>query len=58
MACCLLLVYFLNAIHDDKGTSILLVGQNASSALDIADWGYVMGNGRSVLDGSQRVTGK
>jgi branched-chain amino acid transport system ATP-binding protein len=44
----------IKAIHDDKGTSILLVEQNASSALDIADYGYVMENGRIVLDGTQR----
>ena len=45
----------IKAIHDDKGTSILLVEQNAPSALDIADHGYVMENGRIVLEGSQKA---
>ncbi len=41
-------------IHKDKGTSILLVEQNATSALDIADYGYIMENGKIVLDGSRK----
>jgi branched-chain amino acid transport system ATP-binding protein len=45
----------IKTIHEDKGTSILLVEQNAPSALDIADYGYVMENGRIVLDGTQEV---
>jgi len=32
-------------------TSILLVEQNARAALDVVDYGYVMENGRVVLDG-------
>jgi len=32
--------------------SVLLVEQNANAALGIADYGYVMENGRVVLDGS------
>jgi branched-chain amino acid transport system ATP-binding protein len=32
----------------------LLVEQNAPQALDIADYGYVMENGRIVLDGTQK----
>jgi branched-chain amino acid transport system ATP-binding protein len=34
-----------------SGTSILLVEQNARAALRIADYAYVMENGRIVLDG-------
>jgi len=36
---------------EDK-TTILLVEQNAMAALSISDRGYVMENGRIVLDGS------
>lgn len=38
-------------INVEERTSILLVEQNASAALSIADYGYVMENGRVVLDG-------
>ncbi len=34
------------------GTTVLLVEQNAAIALDIADYGYVLENGRVVLDGT------
>ncbi len=40
---------FLRSLRDSKGTSILLVEQNVSAALQIADYGYVMENGRIVL---------
>jgi len=33
------------------GLTVLLVEQNASRALDIADYGYILENGRVVLDG-------
>jgi len=36
---------------NEQGTSILLVEQNARVALDVVDYGYVMENGRVVLDG-------
>ena len=35
-----------------KNISILLVEQNAKVALDIADYAYVVENGRIVLDGT------
>ncbi|MDR7463616.1 MAG: ABC transporter ATP-binding protein [Armatimonadota bacterium] len=34
-----------------SGTAILLVEQNARMALELAQWGYVMENGRIVLEG-------
>ena len=34
-----------------QGTSVLLVEQNATMALSIADYGYVMEQGRIVKDG-------
>lgn len=37
-------------INRDKGTTILLVEQNARLALSIADYGYIMENGKIVLD--------
>ena len=36
----------------DRGLTILLVEQNVSLSLEIADTGYVMANGRIVLSGS------
>lgn len=39
-------------INREQNTSVLLVEQNAQAALSIADYGYVMENGRVVLDGS------
>lgn len=38
-------------INEEEGTSILIVEQNATAALSIAKYGYVMENGRIVLDG-------
>ncbi len=37
-------------INQDEKVSILLVEQNAQAALSVADYGYVMENGRIVLD--------
>lgn len=36
----------------ETGLTILLVEQNANKALEIADYGYIMENGRIVLDGT------
>ena len=37
-------------INKEEGTTILLVEQNARVALSIADYGYIMENGKIVLD--------
>ena len=37
---------------NEQGVAILLVEQNAAMALDLAQYGYVMENGKVVLDGS------
>jgi branched-chain amino acid transport system ATP-binding protein len=36
----------------DRGVSVLLIEQNAALALELADYGYVMENGKIVLDGT------
>jgi len=41
----------IRRINEQEGVSILLVEQNARLALQIAQYGYVMENGRIVLDG-------
>jgi branched-chain amino acid transport system ATP-binding protein len=38
-------------IRRDLGITIILVEQNAAVALEVADYGYVLENGRVVLDG-------
>ena len=38
-------------INDEEKNSILLVEQNAKAALSLAEYGYVMENGRIVLSG-------
>jgi branched-chain amino acid transport system ATP-binding protein len=48
----------LRAVRDELGIAILLVEQSAAAALDIADYAYVMENGRIVLDGDrERLAG-
>jgi branched-chain amino acid transport system ATP-binding protein len=41
----------LTEIRRDLAITILMVEQSAAAALDIADYGYVLENGRVVLDG-------
>ena len=38
-------------LNQELGTTILIVEQNARLALQVADYGYIMENGRIVLDG-------
>ena len=41
----------LARVRAELGTAMLLVEQNAALALEFADYGYIMENGRVVLDG-------
>jgi branched-chain amino acid transport system ATP-binding protein len=41
----------IKTINQDEKTSMLLVEQNAMLSLSIGDYGYVMENGRVVMDG-------
>ena len=41
----------VDSINKQEGVSMLLVEQNARIALGLSDYGYVMENGRIVLDG-------
>jgi branched-chain amino acid transport system ATP-binding protein len=41
----------LVALNRDSGLTILLVEQNARLALEVASYGYILENGRIVLDG-------
>jgi branched-chain amino acid transport system ATP-binding protein len=46
------LMHTLAEIHRTQGTAVLLVEQNALAALRIADYAYVLENGRVVFDGT------
>jgi branched-chain amino acid transport system ATP-binding protein len=48
----------IKALRDSTGLTILLVEQNASRALAIADYAYIMENGRVVLDGTPEALAK
>ncbi len=41
----------IKRINQEQGTTILLVEQNANLALEVADYAYIMENGRIVLEG-------
>jgi branched-chain amino acid transport system ATP-binding protein len=43
----------VRTINQEEKVSILIVEQNATAALDLAEYGYVMENGRIVLDGTR-----
>ena len=43
--------HIIERINGEQGTTILLVEQNARIALDLADYAYIMENGRIVLTG-------
>ncbi|MGH7320125.1 MAG: ABC transporter ATP-binding protein [Candidatus Rokuibacteriota bacterium] len=42
----------IRRLNGEEGVTVLLVEQNAAMALTIAHYGYIMENGRVVLDGS------
>ncbi len=43
---------FIKAINDELGLTVLVIEQNARRALEVADHGYIMEQGRIVLEGS------
>jgi len=45
----------INRIRDEQNNSILLVEQNVKAGLSIVDYGYVMENGRIVLEGESGI---
>ncbi len=45
----------IRRLREERGLTVLLVEQNAAVALDIADHGYVMENGRIVLEGPAKA---
>lgn len=45
----------IRRVRDEEKLSILIVEQNAKAALDLADYGFVMENGRVVMDGTAEM---
>ncbi|MFG1478500.1 ABC transporter ATP-binding protein [Xanthobacter sp. V4C-4] len=45
----------IKKLNQDLGVTILLVEQNARVALSVADYGYIMEQGKIVLDGSAEM---
>ena len=48
-------IFAIIAALKADGTTILLVEQNASAALDVADHAYVLETGRIVLEGPAAI---
>ena len=48
----------LQRVNAEEGVPMLLVEQNAAMALEIASYGYIMENGKVVLDGESSVLKK
>ncbi|MEN6489291.1 MAG: ABC transporter ATP-binding protein, partial [Smithella sp.] len=44
----------IRKINEEHGTTIVLVEQNAHMALQVAHYGYVMENGKIVMEGTSR----
>ena len=44
----------LEVVRRELGTAMLMVEQNANLALEFSDYGYIMENGRVVLDGPSK----
>ena len=44
----------IKKINAEQGTSIVLVEQNANMALQISDYGYVLENGKIVMEGAAK----
>ncbi|PKN70653.1 MAG: ABC transporter ATP-binding protein [Deltaproteobacteria bacterium HGW-Deltaproteobacteria-12] len=44
----------IKKINEDQGATIILVEQNANMALQVADFGYVMENGKIVMEGTAK----
>ena len=42
----------IESVNQDQGVTVLLVEQNAQMALNIADYGYILDNGRVVMEDS------
>jgi branched-chain amino acid transport system ATP-binding protein len=45
----------VNRLNKDEGVTFLLAEQNTNVALKLADYGYILENGRVVLDGDAEV---
>jgi branched-chain amino acid transport system ATP-binding protein len=45
----------IKKINEEQGTTIMLVEQNANMALQISDYGYVMENGKIVMEGGAKT---
>ncbi len=41
----------IRRLHEEEGVTILLAEQNARKALEIADYGYIIENGKIVMEG-------